>query len=186
MVPPTRSTIAQEYSKQCATSWQLERVSSPPETMMQASVVAGIMACCGELVPCRESLKVLERQRGSLTSNLTPSSTRGSVSESRHGEPCATKSPKVPDYTAEPERLVTHPCPVCFLLTGRGRHVPAPAGGASRLVFQTVCSLDTDETLFCRFARAGFRGVFCEAGAVLWPLRPSEVVSREWLRRISL
>ena len=49
---------------------------------------------------------------------------------------------------SRPERLVTHPCPVCFF-PGRGRHVPAPSGGASGLSF---CGVLPPSPLFFRFS----------------------------------
>ena len=59
------------------------------------------------------------------------SSTRGSVSVKSRHEPVPQPEGQ---SASRPERLVTQPCPLT-VFPGRGRHVPAPAGGTSGLFF---------------------------------------------------
>ena len=97
-----------------------ERLSSPAEAMMQASVVAGIMACCGEL-----GLRGRSRFRAPrvVTSNLKKLNERFRVCDEQK-RTCATA-----------QGPATLPLSV---VPGRARHVPAPSGGVSGLSFCCV------------------------------------------------
>ena len=137
-VPGTRD------SKQCTGG--CERVSSPPETMMQASVVAGIMACRSVL-----GLRGQGFEHNELRRATRKSSTRGSVSVKSTHEPVSLPKGQ---SSNRPERLVTQLSETVF--PGRGRHVPAPAGGASGLSF---CRVLPPSLLSSFVFRAGFPGV---------------------------
>ena len=117
-----------------------ERVASPAEAMMQASVVAGIMACRERVGPSR-SLKV--------SSTL---SCDEQLEEAQREVPCLSRHEPVPQpegqSASRPECLVTQPCPDCFSRPRASRS--SSLGRGVGLVF-LLCA-PSFSSLFCRFS----------------------------------
>ena len=138
--------LRQEYSKQGMGAG--ERVSSPADAMMQASVVAGIMARRDELsfFPVVQGFEHHE-----LRQATQKSSTRGSVSVKSRHEP--VPQPKG-QSASRPERFLTLPSPVCFL---RPRASRSSSRGRGVGLFFLWCAPSFSSLL--SFFRAGFPGV---------------------------